>query len=53
MDSFSPEDHALVFKDLDLSGESTPTQRSLGVRICSTGCGFPGHPAEGVGSESA
>ncbi len=31
MDSFSSEDCAPVIKDLDLGGESTPTQRSLGL----------------------
>lgn len=31
MDSFSSVDCAPVIKDLDLNGESTPTQRSLGL----------------------
>ncbi|KAL1280079.1 hypothetical protein QQF64_014679 [Cirrhinus molitorella] len=31
MEAFTPEDCAPVIKDLDLSGETSPTQRSLGL----------------------
>lgn len=32
MDAFPPEDHAAGFKDMDLSGEKTLSQRSLGMQ---------------------
>ncbi|KAI4873908.1 hypothetical protein NFI96_029123 [Prochilodus magdalenae] len=32
MEAFPPEDHAKVIKDLDFTGDTEPTQRSLGLR---------------------